>query len=68
MMVEINCREFIKRFQEDIEAYMQSISTLILGASLEGIISFLQYEGVHIYLHNGKIYMLPHQICLIGDL
>lgn len=43
MMVEINCSEFIKRFQEDMEAYMQSISTLILGASLEGIISFLQY-------------------------
>lgn len=51
----ISCRKFIKEYGKSIEAYCNSLSALLLGESLEGLMAFMQYQGVDIRYENGVI-------------
>lgn len=57
MKRKILCTEFIKEYGEDIKAFQQSLHAIIIEDDINGLLKFMRYQGVEIYLENGEMYL-----------
>lgn len=55
---KISCREFIKKYGENIDAFTNSLSHIILdNYNINGLLAFMRHQGLLIYLENNEMYI-----------
>ena len=57
MKRKIPCKEFIKNYGKNIEAFQQSLHAELIENDINGLLKFMRYQGVEIYLENNEMYL-----------